>query len=131
MNTFDRAPKWTGYAPKKKSSFMENLLLIIFIRGPIAMAIGIILEAGFWMLFGLLLGPSALGDKMMATESPALDLTMFLIFHVIGWFIMWHQFPVMTGEIPDSFSPNEFLMDDNEFVIQHGRFIINGKVYKK
>lgn len=123
-------PKWEG-SEELPMSLGEKLINILFIRGPIATGIGLTLEFAGWMLFGFLLGPTPLGEFVMNIESPWFHGATFVMFHIIGWMIMWEQWPVLSGEVDDSMNPSYGALQDNEFVVEQGSYVISGRVYRK
>ena len=113
--------------PRPKDPFWEWVLQIVVLRGPLATAVGVVLEILANVAAGGLFGnlPGVM-DFLMDKSFPV-ALGSFLVFHIVGWVICLHQWPYITREKVDPYRP----IPKQDFEIEHDDMVIVGRVYRK
>lgn len=107
----------------------DTLLEWFFLRGVVATGIGFTLELGSHFVLMLLFGEYEVMHTILGTESQALAIIRLILFHVVGWIIAVKNWDAITGNEVDPLTGYE--RAEPTFVIDQGKYYVEGRVYKK
>lgn len=113
------------------SRITEWIIINLVFKASLAMSLGVALEVLTQWLLACMFSSTKLYQTLLGEPRFEVTVVAFIIFHVLGWFLVLRDWKFLTGERLDVDPYYQGGAPKSDFTIDRGSYVIKGNVYRK